>query len=125
MKTKQYACDCDVIHEDVVARVQEQLPKGDDLYTLANLYKLLADKTRVHILWALSCETMCVCDLAVLLGMTKSAISHQLKSLRLANLVKYNKQGREVYYSLSDDHVKEIFQMSLDHINDKNAEVIR
>ena len=112
MQREQYACDCNVIHEDVVARVREKMPDGDELYLLANFYKLLADKTRVSILWALSCESMCVCDLAVLLGMTKSAVSHQLKSLRLANLVKYDKQGREVYYSLSDKHIKEIFKSS-------------
>ena len=118
MKTKQYTCDCDVIHEDVVARVRESIPDNDDFYTLANFYKLLADGTRVRILWALSKETMCVCDLAVLLGMTKSAISHQLKSLRLANFVKYEKQGREVYYSLVDDHIKAIFTQTFEHINE-------
>jgi len=116
MKIEKYLCDCDVIHESTVIKVRSQMPESDDLYTLANFYKLLADKTRVRILWALSCEDMCVCDLAVLLNMTKSAISHQLKSLRLANLVKYNKQGREVYYSLSDDHVREVLKNSLEHI---------
>jgi len=115
MKKDQYLCDCEVIHEDVVARVREQMPDGDDLYALANFYKLLADNTRVRILWALSCESMCVCDLAVLLGMTKSAISHQLKTLRLANLVKYDKQGREVYYSLTDEHVRHILREALAH----------
>ena len=115
MRKEQFVCDCEVIHEDVVTRVRDQMPDGDDLYALANFYKLLADKTRVRILWALSCESMCVCDLAVLLGMTKSAISHQLKSLRLANLVKYDKQGREVYYSLTDEHVRHILQESFAH----------
>jgi len=110
MNIKQYTCDCDVIHEDVVMRVRERMPDDDGLYEMANFYKLLADKTRLRILWALSCEKMCVCDLAVLLGMTKSAISHQLKSLRLANLVKYDKQGREVYYTLSDERIKEIIR---------------
>ena len=105
MKKEQYTCDCEVIHEDVVARVHEKMPDGDEIYTLANFYKMLADKTRIRILWALSCESMCVCDLAVLLDMTKSAISHQLKSLRLAQLVKYDKRGREVYYSLSDKRI--------------------
>ena len=116
MRKERFACDCDVIHEDVVARVREQMPEGDEFYAIANFYKLLADSTRVRILWALSCESMCVCDLAVLLGMTKSAISHQLKSLRLANLVKYEKRGREVYYILSDENVKEIFLKLIEHI---------
>ena len=115
MRKEQFVCDCEVIHEDVVNRIRGQLPDGDDLYALANFYKLLADNTRVRILWALSCESMCVCDLAVLLGMTKSAISHQLKTLRLAKLVKYDKQGREVYYSLTDEHVRHILREALAH----------
>ncbi|MCL2154388.1 MAG: metalloregulator ArsR/SmtB family transcription factor [Leptospirales bacterium] len=115
-KNEQYTCDCDVIHEEVVARVRIAMPDGRNFYNLANLYKMFADNTRVKILWALSCENMCVCDLAVLLGMTKSAISHQLKSLRLANLVKYNKQGKVVYYSLSDSHVRDIFEKGFEHI---------
>jgi len=111
-------CDCDVIHEDAVNRVRSSMPEGGDFYNLANLYKMFADSTRVRILWALSCEVMCVCDLAVLLGMTKSAVSHQLKSLRLANLVKYDKQGKIVYYSLADNHVKDIFEKGFEHIRE-------
>ena len=112
---KQYACDCAVIHEDAVARVRAVMPKRDDFHGLANLYKMFADNTRLRILWALSCESMCVCDLAVLLGMTKSAISHQLKSLRLTNLVKYDRQGKIVYYSLADSHVRDIFEKGFEH----------
>jgi len=108
MKRKQYACDCDVIHEEVVARVRNKMPEGDDFYTITSFYKMLADNTRMRILWALSNESMCVCDLAVLLGMTKSAISHQLKALRLANLVKYIKNGKEVYYSIHDKRVVDV-----------------
>ena len=118
MKNEQYTCDCEVIHEDVVARVRTAMPDGNNFYDLANLYKMFADNTRVKILWALSCESMCVCDLAVLLGMTKSAISHQLKSLRLSNLVKYDKQGKVVYYSLSDSHVKDVFEKGFEHISE-------
>ena len=110
MKNTQYTCDCEVIHDDVVAKVRATMPDGDELYELANLYKVFADNTRIKILWALTCEKMCVCDLAVLLDMTKSAISHQLKTLRLAGVVKYDKQGKEVYYSLADDSVKEVFK---------------
>ena len=118
MKESQYNCDCYAIHEEVVDRVHAAMPQGDDFYDLANLYKMFADKTRVKILWALSCEDMCVCDLSVLLGMTKSAVSHQLKSLRLANLVKYDKQGKVVYYSLADDHIKDIFEKGFEHIRE-------
>ena len=117
-KTEQVLCDCDVIHEDVVRRVRAKMPEGSDFYNLANLYKMFSDNTRVKILWALSCNTMCVCDLAVLLDMTKSAISHQLKSLRLSNLVRYEKQGKNVFYSLADDHVEEIFKKGFEHIKE-------
>ena len=116
MNNEKYTCDCEVIHEEAVARVREKMPDRDDFYALANFYKMLADNTRVRILWALSCETMCVCDLAVLLDMTKSAISHQLKSLRLAKIIKYDKRGREVYYSLVDEHIKDVFQKAIKHI---------
>ena len=118
MEKDLYNCDCFAIHEEVVDRVSAVMPKEDDFYGLANLYKMFADKTRVKILWALSCEDMCVCDLSVLLDMTKSAISHQLKSLRLANLVKYDKQGKVVYYSLADGHIKDIFEKGFEHIHE-------
>ncbi len=111
-------CDCEVIHAEVVDEVRGQMPQGKDFYDLSNLYKLFSDNTRVRILWALSVSEMCVCDLAVLLDMTKSAISHQLKSLRLGNLVKYQKQGKVVYYSLADEHVKEIFEKGFEHIHE-------
>ena len=117
-KENQFSCDCDVIHEDIVRRVRAAMPDSKDFYDLANLYKMFSDFTRVKILWALSRNSMCVCDLAVLLGMTKSAISHQLKSLRLSNLVKYEKQGKVVYYSLADSHVKDIFKKGFEHIKE-------
>ena len=117
-KPKQFSCDCDVIHEDIVKRVRRAMPGGRDFYHLANLYKMFADDTRVKILWALSCHSMCVCDLAVLLGMTKSAISHQLKQLRLSNLVRNEKQGKIVLYSLADRHVKDIFRKGFEHIRE-------
>jgi len=118
MKKKLPVCDCEVIHEETVRKVIKKMPKDEDFYDLADLYKMFADSTRVRILWALSCEEMCVCDIAVLLGMTKSAISHQLKSLRLTNLVKYDKRGKEVYYSLADSHVKDIFKKGFEHIHE-------
>ena len=118
MKRNKLVCDCEVIHEDVVKRVSKLLPKDEDFYDLADLYKMFADSTRVRILWALSHEEMCVCDIAVLLGMTKSAISHQLRALRLSNLVKYDKRGKEVYYSLADSHVQDIFQSGFEHIHE-------
>ena len=116
MAKKTPVCDCDVIHEDTVKKVGKKMPKDEVFYDLADLYKMFADSTRVRILWALSCEEMCVCDIAVLLGMTKSAISHQLKSLRLTNLVKHDRRGKIVYYSLADSHVKDVFEKGFEHI---------
>ena len=108
------------MHDDeAVARVRAAMPEADNFYNLANLYKMYADNTRLKILWALSCEDLCVCDLAALLGVTMSAVSHQLKSLRLANLVKFNKRGKHIYYSLVECHVKEIFMMGFEHIQEQ------
>jgi len=110
-------CDCEVIHEDVVKQVYKMMPPINDFFVLANFYKVFSDPTRVKILWALHCHEMCVCDLATLLNMTKSAISHQLKSLRMSNIVKFRRHGKVVYYSLADDHVKDIFRKGFEHIH--------
>jgi len=114
----QIFCDCEVVHEDAVARVSADMPESAELSLLADFYAVFADKTRLGILSALSREKMCVCDLAVLLGMTKSAISHQLKTLRISRLVKNDKQGKVVYYSLADDHIKDIFEKGFEHIRE-------
>ena len=111
-------CDCVAIHEEVVKKVRDMMPEVDQFSALAELYRMFSDQTRVQILWALQCSEMCVCDLAVLLNMTKSAISHQLKSLRQTNLVKFRKEGKIVYYSLADDHVKFIFDSGFAHVNE-------
>jgi ArsR family transcriptional regulator len=113
-------CDCDVIHADVVDAVKEKMPDDGELYDLSDFFKVLGDSTRARIIWALDESEMCVCDLAVLLNMTKSAISHQLRSLKEANLVKYRKEGKVVFYSLTDDHVKAIFEKGLEHIRENN-----
>lgn len=111
-------CNCEVIHADVVKRVREEMTDEGELYTLADFFKVLGDSTRVRIMSALDLGEMCVCDLAVLLNMTKSAISHQLRSLKQANLVKFRRDGKVVYYSLSDDHVRDIFEKGLEHIRE-------
>jgi len=111
-------CDCDVIHASVVEKVKKKMPDEGELYDLSDFFKVLGDSTRVKIMWALDESEMCVCDIAVLLNMTKSAISHQLRSLKQANLVKYRKEGKIVFYSLSDDHVKDIFEKGLEHIRE-------
>lgn len=116
------SCDCEVIHADIVASVKTRMPLEDELYDLSDFFKVLGDSTRIKILWALDESEMCVCDLAVLLNMTKSAISHQLSSLKQANLVKYRKEGKVIFYSLADDHVKEIYEKGLEHIKEINIQ---
>lgn len=111
-------CDCNTIHEDVVYEVQKHMPDEDHLIDLADLFKVFGDSTRVKILSALFHAEMCVCDIAVLLGMTKSSISHQLRILKQSKLVNYRKAGKVVYYSLADNHVKTIFDQGLIHITE-------
>lgn len=119
-KAKIESCSCTIIHEDVVNKVREHMPQEETLYDLADIFKVLGDSTRVKILSALFQAEMCVCDIAALLGMKQSAISHQLRVLKQARLVKYRKDGKVVYYSLEDEHVKSIFDQGLVHIAEKN-----
>ena len=108
--------DCTVIHQEVVDKVRQTLPNEDLLLDLADAFKLFSDSTRLKILYALMEAEMCVCDISVLLGMTKSSVRHQLRVLKQANLVKYRKAGRVIYYSLADDHVRTICQMGMAHV---------
>ena len=114
---KHLICDCDMIHEKVVENTRSRMQEETDYQSLATLFKMFGDGTRVKILHALELNELCVCDLAALLGMTKSAISHQLKALRLSNLVKSRRDGQVIYYSLADDHVKYILDIGFDHIH--------
>lgn len=111
-------CDCHSIHEEVVQVVREQMPEENALVRLSELFKVFGDPTRAKILCALFSAEMCVCDIAVLLGMTKSSISHQLRILKQSRLVKFRRQGKSVYYSLDDDHVNNIFRQGLLHISE-------
>ncbi|NLM12277.1 MAG: helix-turn-helix transcriptional regulator [Epulopiscium sp.] len=112
------SCNCSIIHEDIIEKVRESMPPEESLYDLAELFKVFGDSTRIRILHALSASEMCVCDIAALLGMTQSAISHQLRVLKHARLVKYRKEGKVIYYSLADDHVNQIFAQGLEHVNE-------
>ena len=116
MMDKMDLCECNVIHEDVVERVRQQMPEETPVYEVSELFKVFGDSTRSRIICALRLEEMCVCDLAALLNMTQSAISHQLRILRSSRLVKSRKQGRVVYYSLDDAHIGEIFSLAFTHI---------
>ena len=111
-------CNCSVIHEDIVKNVKKRLPKEEYLFEIAELFKVFGDSTRVRIISALLHSPMCVCDIAYLLGMSKSAISHQLRVLRQTRLVKYRREGKIVFYSLDDDHVAGIFKMALIHLSE-------
>ena len=109
-------CDCEIIHNDVVKAVRETLPKDEVICDLADFFKIFGDTTRVKILYSLDKSDMCVCDISALLGMSVSAVSHQLKNLRDSNLVKTRRDGKIVYYSLADDHVKSILECGFEHI---------
>jgi len=113
------SCSCSVIHEDTVSKVRDSMPEEETLYDLAELFKVFGDTTRIKILCALFESEMCVCDIAALLSMNQSAISHQLRVLKQARLVKYRKEGKVVYYSLDDEHVKQIFDQGLVHIKER------
>jgi len=113
-------CDCDVIHEDVVNSVKDKMPQEEILYDLAEFFKIFGDSTRIKILWALDESEMCVCDISVLLNMTQSAVSHQLRILKQADLVKSRKEGKIVYYSLLDEHIRQIFDQGLSHTIEEN-----
>lgn len=114
--------DCTVIHQEVVDAVREKMPDDELLLDLADCFKLFSDSTRLKILYALMEAEMCVCDISVLLGMTKSSVSHQLRVLKQSNLVKYRKAGRVIYYSLADDHVQTICRMGMEHVREDEIE---
>lgn len=111
-------CDCSVIHKNVVKLVKGKMTAEENLYDLAELFKIFGDSTRIRILSALNYSEMCVCDIAFLLKMSKSAISHQLRILKQVELVKCRKNGKIVFYSLKDSHVKQILYIGLTHINE-------
>ena len=103
-------------HPEVVKAVTDRLPDEELLYDVAELFKVFGDSTRVRIICALFESEMCVCDIADVLNMTQSAISHQLRVLKQARLVKYRREGKTVYYSLADAHIKTIFNQAFEHI---------
>ncbi|MGL4990615.1 MAG: ArsR/SmtB family transcription factor [Sarcina sp.] len=113
------SCEENSIHGDVVSNVKSKLPKDETLYDLAELFKVFGDTTRVKILCSLFEAEMCVCDIATTLCMSQSAVSHQLRVLKNARLVKFRRDGKVVYYSLDDEHVKHIFNEGLNHITEQ------
>ena len=110
------ACCVDSIRNDVIKKVKDVMPSDEELLKLSDLYKAMGDLTRIRIISALVNSEMCVCDLASLLDMTHSAISHQLRVLRQAHLVSFRKEGKVVYYSLDDNHIKMLYEQGLVHV---------
>ena len=110
--------DCEAINPELVEKILPNMPDLTELYDLSDFFKVMGDSTRIRLLWALEEAELCVNDLAVLLDMTKSAVSHQLKILRTAKLVKAEKQGKNVCYSLIDEHDKVFLEVALDHVKE-------
>ena len=104
------------VHEEVVQRVNEIMPCEEELFDLAELFKVFGDSTRIRILYVLFESELCVCGIAEVLGMTQSAISHQLQVLKRAKLVKYRREGKTIFYSLADSHVRTILDQGMEHI---------
>lgn len=122
MEQSETCSDVDVIHADIVDKVKKDFPSNQLINTLSDFFKIFGDTTRVKIMYALDKSEMCVGDISVLLDMTVSAVSHQLKILREASLVKTKRQGKIVFYSLADEHVQRIIECGIEHIIEKESE---
>ena len=122
MPKNEFICDCHPIDEELVIKTKTAMPENEIFQNIAAFFHIIGDSTRCKILFALKQTPMCVCDLANVLSMTKSSISHQLNKLKTAGVVKCEKVGKQVFYSLDDDHVFEIFDISLKHIHHKAKE---
>ena len=112
-------CDITEVHPSLLKIVEEKMPKEEELYDLAELFKVFGDSTRIRILYVLFEAEVCVCDLAEALHMTQSAISHQLRILKQSKLVKARREGKSVFYSLADDHVRTIIAQGQEHIEEE------
>ena len=106
------------IHQSIIRLVQQKLPDQVALYELADLFKLFGDSTRISILWALSESEMCVCDICALLKMKQPAVSHQLKNLKQSRIVKARRDGKVIYYSLDDEHIRDLLDLGMNHIQE-------
>ena len=122
MKHDDQICECEIVHEDAVMRAKAGVPSVELVDGLSAFFKILGDPTRIKIMCALDRAELCVCDLTAVLGMTASAVSHQLNTLRAAKLVKYRRDGKNVYYSLDDQHVNDIIERAEEHLRHSSAE---
>ena len=119
MPKNEYICDCHPIDSELVAKTKNAMPQDSTIKNIARFFSVIGDGTRCNIIFALRESEMCVCDLANVLSMTKSSISHQLNKLKAAGFVKCEKRGKQVFYSLDDDHILHIFEISLKHLEHK------
>lgn len=122
MSKNEFICDCNVIHKDVVNKMAKEMLVDELFYNVSSFYKIIGDTTRMKILYILDKCEMCVCDIANVLSMSKSSISHQLGTLRKNKIVKCRRKGKEVYYMLDDDHVKKVIEIGIKHIEHKKEE---
>lgn len=111
-------CELVCVHQDTVDEVQSHSPSPQQFSDMAGLFKLFGDATRVKILWSLSQHELCVCDLAQLIGMNQSAVSHQLRILKQGRLVKSRREGKSIFYSLADSHVETVLAQGMEHISE-------
>ena len=116
MNTK--TTDCSPIKQEIIDRVRPNMPDQAILFNLSDFFKVMGDGTRIQILWALDESEMCVGDISVLLNMTKSAVSHQLRALRAANLIRARREGKKVIYALNDNHVRMVLETALEHVSE-------
>ena len=112
------SCEIEAIHRDIVTKVSNDIPRQKNLQSLAGLFKMFGDGTRLSILWALSRSELCVCDICALLNLKQSAVSHQLNKLKMSKIVKNRREGKVVFYSLTDDHVREMLEMGMEHVTE-------
>ena len=110
--------ECTVIHEETVKKIKQKMPEDGYIYDLAELFKVFADSTRMKVIYALLEDELCVCDIANIVGTTQSAISHQLRILKQNKLVKSRREGKSVFYSLADQHVRTIIGQGMEHIDE-------
>ncbi|MBW1720436.1 MAG: winged helix-turn-helix transcriptional regulator [Deltaproteobacteria bacterium] len=117
--SKNDMCDINFVNEEKVASVRKKMKPDETMQRIAETFKVLGDPTRIKIIFALSQEELCVCDIANLLGATRTAISHQLRVLRNLRLVKYRKEGKMAFYSLDDEHIENLFAEGMRHVEEE------
>lgn len=111
-------CEVKAIHDDIVTEVTQKMPNQQRVESLAALFKVFGDGTRLSILWALGESEMCVCDICALLNLKQSAVSHQLNKLKMSRIVKHRRDGKVMFYSLADDHVRKILETGMEHVSE-------